>query len=255
MNHMTFLEIQRIISNIMTLKSIAKYCQNKLTRSARQYLSARGVTDKSIQTFELGYCPFDIDEFVESLGKDNLKELGVVFETEDGDIRTFVRNTVTFPFVNQYNKVVSVSFRPMQPNEVIKSKNLRKYWHISFAKSLFLYGLRQAIPVIRKKRQVIVVEGQFDVIMSHQHDIVNTVGVGGTALSAQQVKILSRFAREIVVVFDGDPAGQRALEKVKQRELENIMIKTVRLPDGEDVDSFLQSYGKDGYLRLLSEAA
>lgn len=238
----------------MILKSITKHCQNQLNSSAWQYLSARGVTKESIHTFGLGYCPFEIDNLIETMGKEELKEAGVIFETEDGDIRTFIRNTVVFPFVNHYNKVVSISFRPMQPNEVIKSRNLRKYWHISFAKSLFLYGLLQAIPTIREQKQAIVVEGQFDVIMSHQHGITNTVGVGGTALSAQQVKILSRFARDIVVVFDGDQAGQRALDKVKQHELEGITIRTARIPEGEDVDSFLQAYGADGYTRLLSEA-
>jgi len=239
----------------MTLQAVVEYCQGRLDNIARQYLFGRGVSEQSIESFGLGYCPFEVEDLVTTIGKESLLEEGVVFESEDGSICCFIRNSIVFPFINHYGKVVSVSFRPIQSNDVIKSKNLRKYWHTSFEKSLFLYGLHKSISAIRQQDCVIVVEGQFDVIMSHQFGINNTVGVGGTALSAQQIKILSRLTKKIIVVFDGDKAGQRATEKVRQKEVEDILITTARLPDGEDVDSFLQLYGYDKYLELLSSAA
>lgn len=235
----------------MTLKAIARYCRDQMNEVARTYLYERGVNEKSIKSFGLGFCPFEIEGLVKTIGKQELLDQGVLFETDGGDLRCFIRNSITFPFVNQYGKVVSVSFRPKQSNEVIKTKKLRKYWHVSFQKGSFVYGLCNAIPTIREEEFVIVAEGQFDVIMAHQHDIKNTVSVGGTALSAQQVNILSRYAKKIVVVFDGDEGGQRALEKIKEREVEGTTIETVSLPDGEDVDSFLQSYGREAFLELI----
>lgn len=235
----------------MTLKAIARYCRDQMSSAARRYLNDRGVNEKSIRSFGLGFCPFEVEGLISAVGRQELLEQGVLFETDDGDLRCFIRNSITFPFINQYGKVVSVSFRPKQSNEVIKTKKLRKYWHISFQKGSFVYGLRNAIPTIREQEFAIVAEGQFDVIMAHQHGIKNTVSVGGTALSAQQVNILSRYAKKIVVVFDGDEGGQRALEKVKEREVEGTIIETVSLPDGEDVDSFIQAYGKEAFLELI----
>lgn len=235
----------------MTLKAIAGYCRDHMNDAARRYLTNRGVNEQSIKSFGLGFCPFEVEGLIEAVGKQKLLDQGVLFETEDGDLRCFIRNSITFPFINQYGKVVSISFRPKQSNEVIKTKKLRKYWHISFQKGSFVYGLRNAIPTIRDKEYVIVAEGQFDVIMAHQHGIKNTVSVGGTALSAQQINILSRYAKKIIVVFDGDESGQRALEKVKDRQVEGTIIETASLPDGEDVDSFLQSYGTEAFLKLI----
>lgn len=237
----------------MTLQAVVEYCQRHVG-AAMEYLSSRGVAEESIQKFKLGYCPFDIDGLVVSVGRSRLVQDGIAFETDEGDVRCFIRNTIAFPFINQYNDIVSISFRPMQSNEVIRAKNLRKYWHTSFEKNTFLYGLGVAIPAIRKQKRAIVVEGQFDTIISHQFGFTNTVSLGGTALTAQHIKTLTRFAKEIIVVFDGDAAGQKATEKTKQKEWEDISIKTANLPDGEDVDSLLQSYGKEVYQSLLSEA-
>jgi len=238
----------------MTLQAIAEYCQRQLNKASREYLSSRGVTEESIQDFRLGHCPFDVDNLVIAVGRSNLIQDGIIFETDEGDLRCFIRNSIAFPFINQYEDIVSISFRPMQSNDVIKAKNLRKYWHTSFEKNVFLYGLNKAIPIIREHKKVIVVEGQFDTIISHQFGFTNTVSVGGTALTTQHIKILARFAKEIIVVFDGDAAGQKATEKAKQKEWDDISIRTVSLPDGEDVDSLLQSYGKEVYLDLLAES-
>jgi DNA primase len=238
----------------MTLKSVAQYCQGKLNDAALRYLHGRGVEDEFIRIFQLGYCPFEVEELVAEIGRENLLKEGMIFETEEGEIRCLIRNSIVFPFVNQYGRVVSISFRPMQSNEVIKSKNLRKYWHTSFGKSSFLYGLDKALPTIRREETAIVVEGQFDVIVSHQFGITNAIGVGGTALTAQHVKMLSRFANKIITAFDGDEAGRNASEKAKLRASKDIKILTANLPDGDDVDSFLQSQGYKAYKELILSA-
>jgi DNA primase len=241
----------------MTLKAVAQYCQGKLNDASLRYLhEKRGVDDEFIKKFGLGYCPFEVEELVATIGKDNLLKKGMIFETNEGEICCLFRNSIVFPFINQYGKVVSISFRSMQSNEVIKSKNLRKYWHVSFVKGSFLYGLNRALCTIRQQEIAIVVEGQFDVIVSHQFGITNTIGAVGSALTAQHIKMLSRFAKKIVVVFDGDKAGRDASEKIelKRDKVKDVDIVIVKLPEGDDVDSFLQSQGYEAYKKLISSA-
>lgn len=238
----------------MSLSDVVKYCKTQLNKKAQQYLESRGVSLESSLDFELGHCPFEIEGLLSCTDPDELIKYQLVFRNKD-EYKSFIRNSIVFPLVNQYGQIVSISFRPMQSNQIIKDKNLRKYWHISFEKGLFLYGLKKAIPAIRESGQVIVGEGQFDVIMAHQHNIKNVVGVMGTSLSTKQMSILSRYASEIIAIFDGDSAGQNALQKLKNKKIpSDIVIKTATLPAGEDVDSFLRKFGREEFLKLIMQA-
>jgi len=239
----------------MNLIDVAQYCQQHISDRAKRYLNDRGVSDQSIAEFGLGYCPFDTDELIYSVGLEKLIELGVAYKKDDTYVCPNMRNSISFPLLNQYNHLVSISFRTMQANEVIKAKHIRKYWHISFEKSIFLYGLWNALPFIRQEEKVIIGEGQLDVVMAHQYGIKNTVGVCGTQLSVKQVSILARYTPEIIVVFDGDEAGQKSLQKVKKKELPGTKIKTVTLPVGEDMDSYLRSFGEVSFRELIATAA
>lgn len=239
----------------MSIRKIARCCYDQLSAPAKRYLHDRGVSTESIKEFGLGTCPFEIENLIATVGEEDLLEHQIIYKPEDGQVRCFVRNAITFPFVDHFGRVVSVSFRPTQSNEVIKDRKLKKYWHTSFNKSTFLYGLYNAASEIRKTAKAIVAEGQFDVIIAHQYDIKNVVGAGGTALSMWQISTLVwHGAKEIIVVFDGDKAGQNALEKIKTKDFKGTKIKTVSLPDGEDVDSFIQSYGKEKFLELLESS-
>ncbi len=239
----------------MSLRNVSRYCYGQLSTSAKRYLHNRGVSTESIKEFGIGHCPFEIDGLISTIGEEELLEHQIIYKPQEGNIKCFVRNSIAFPFVDHFGRFVAVSFRPMQSNEVIKSKKLRKYWHTSFNKSAFLYGLYNAIPEIRRTGRAIVGEGQFDVIIAHQHGITNTIGAGGTALSTWHILTLAWFgAKEIVVVFDGDEAGRTALEKVKAKEIKGTEIKPVFLPDGEDLDSFVRSCGKDKFLEVVESA-
>jgi DNA primase len=238
----------------MNLIDVVTYCQQHIGDRAKRYLSNRGVSDKSIKDFGLGYCPFETDELVCSIGLERLIELGIAYKRDDTYVCPNVRNSISFPLFNQYNRLMSISFRTMQSNEVIKEKHIRKYWHVSFKKSVFLYGLWNALPFIRQEEKVIVGEGQLDVIMAHQYGIRNTVGVCGTQLSVRQVSILARYTSEIIIVFDGDAAGQKSLQKVKKKQLPGTTIKTVTLPVGEDIDSYLRSFGEASFRKLIATA-
>lgn len=239
----------------MSLSKVVEYCRSQLSEQALKYLvDTRHLTTEVIDQWQLGFCPFDITGLAECTDRETLLQHKIIFEPKDGDRFSFMQNSVVFPFIDPYGRIVGVSSRPLQSSEVIKQKRLRKYWNSSFEKSSFLYGLHQATSSIRKLNKVIIGEGQIDVLMAHQHGFTNTVGTCGTALSTRHIMMLGRYTSEIVVVFDGDAAGQRALSKLKSKEQPGVVLKSVVMPAGEDIDSFLLSCGVDRFNELLETA-
>jgi len=238
----------------MNLSKVVEYCRSQLNDKAIEYLTEnRKLTQEIIDQWQLGFCPFDITGLAECTDSETLLQHKIIFESDSGRF-SFMQNSVVFPFIDPYGRIVAVSSRPLQSNEVIKKKKLRKYWNSSFEKSCFLYGLNQAIPSIRQTNRVIIGEGQIDVLMAHQNGITNTVGTCGTALSARHIMMLARYTSEIIVVFDGDEAGQKALAKVKTKEQPGVVLKSVVMPADEDIDSFLRSCGVDRFNELLETA-
>lgn len=248
---------------------VTRYCRESLGKRARTYLVDRGISDKSIEEWELGYCPFELDRLVACTDDlQGMLDSKILFEKKDSDYGSFIRNSISFPFYNEYNHIVAMSFRPIIAEEKRRELKLSKYWHTSFPKSSFLYGLNKAIPHIRKVDQAIVAEGQFDVITAHQHGIKNTVGVCGTALTDWHTSILARYAYEVVLVFDGDEAGENSRNKIIRNKREKCLelikascdrddmsIKAVILPAGEDLDSYVRAFGKSGLLDLIEKAS
>lgn len=238
----------------MSLEKVVEYCCSCMNRRALDYLvNERRLTEQTIKEWQIGYCPYEIDDLANSISRDILLKQKIVIEGENG-LFSFMRNSVVFPLINQYGEVVAVSSRPLQSAEEIKRKRLRKYWNSSFEKSSFLYGLNRAMGSIRETDKVIIGEGQIDVLMAHQYGFTNTVGTCGTALSIKHIALLGRYATEIIVVFDGDSSGQRAAAKLNRKMLPNIDIKSVTMPSGEDIDSFLLSCGTEEFDRVLKSA-
>lgn len=239
-----------------TLINVAKYCRSQLNERALSYLyDERGLTRRSIDEWLLGYCPFETDGLMRCASLQGLLEHKILFKNRrEGDYFTLIRNSIIFPFVDQYGNVVAISSRPLQSNEVIKERNLKKYWHTSFGKAWFLYGLYRALPAIREQDVAIVGEGQFDVITAHQHGITNAVGVCGTALTARHISILSRFAGTVIMAYDADEAGQKSLDKIRKREQLGTAFKAVRFPPGEDMDSYIRTFGRQSFLDLIATA-
>ena len=236
-------------------EDVTKYCKKSLNDYAIRYLTEeRELTLESINEWSLGYSPFELEGLVDCTDVRDLEAHKLVFKKDDSDYGSFVRNCVTFPFIDQYGKTITMSFRPLMSAEKIKERKLKKYWHPAFEKNRFLFGLHKAIPYIREADQVIIGEGQFDVILAHQHGIKNTVGVCGTALTNWHTSILTRYTSRIILVFDGDEAGEKSRKKIQERETPNVEIKGVTLPLGEDLDSYLCSFGAESFFELLSKA-
>ncbi len=235
------------------LGKVAKHCHSLLFKheDALLYLRERGLSEESIERFCVGYFP-GLREVTSVIPKDDLIKVGLSRPFGSSGLA----GRITFPIHDYAGNVVAITGRPPLSEEERKARGIaRKYWHNSFNKSNYLYGLHLAISSIREKEYAIVTEGQVDVITAFQHGIKNIVCTSSTALSQNHVSLLARYASRIVVVYDNDNAAKKALDSLHQRVKwkHGVIVSSVRLPikSEEDVDSFLRKCGAQKFLSIL----
>ena len=171
------------------------------------------MTPATIQAFGLGYAPESWDLVVrhfteKGYTQQELVEAGLVSERESGGIYDRFRNRITFPIRDAVGKMAGFGARILNPED--QPKFLNSPQTPLFDKGRLLYGLDLARKPIRSEDQVVIVEGYLDVIALHQAGFTNTVSPMGTALTEDQLRLLKRFTRRIVLALDADAAGQKA---------------------------------------------
>lgn len=200
------------------LEEAVKFFQFQLLKTpdgkpALDFLTRRGVKPETIQAFELGYAPATYDAMVNHFGAkgfsaDDLLQVGLVVERESGGVYDKYRNRVIFPIRDAAGKMTGFGGRILDPDDIPKFLNSPQT--VLFDKSHLLYGLNFARKPIRTQDQVVIVEGYLDVILLHQAGFDNTVSPMGTALNEDQLRILKKFSRRIVLALDADAAGEKA---------------------------------------------
>jgi len=180
---------------------------------ALDYLHRRGLQDAILETFELGYAPdaweMALQHFTaRGYSRDDLLGAGLVTERDSGGMYDRFRNRIVFPIRDAAGKAAGFGARVLDPNDVPKFINSPQT--ILFDKGRLLYGLDRGRKAIRSQDQVVVVEGYLDVIALHQGGFANTVSPMGTALTEDQLRMLKRFTRRIVLALDADAAGEKA---------------------------------------------
>jgi len=188
-----------------------------------EYVKKRGVTDETITTWRIGYAPAhwrDLSDYLTTKGfsKDIQAEAGLVARSQNkpGEVYDRFRGRIMFPLFDAGGKVIAFSGRFFEKVEGQKDDGGEpaKYVNSSetpiFKKSRVLYGYDRAKNFIRKADCVLLVEGQFDVILSHQSGLPFTVASSGTAITEEQLSLLSRLSKRLVLALDGDAAGVRA---------------------------------------------
>ena len=230
----------------------------KIGEEARSYLYERGLTDEVIKHFQIGLAPnennylyksvsgkFD-EQVIMNSGLFNLADNNLVYDA--------FQNRIMFPLANDKGQVIAFSGRIWQASDieqkVAKYKNSRST--PIFNKSYELYHLDKAKATIKKSHEIYLMEGFMDVIAAYRAGIENAVASMGTALTHEHVEHLRKFAKKIILTYDGDKAGQAATAKALN-ELYDLSVEIIRIPDNMDPDEFIKKNSADDLQNLLTK--
>lgn len=213
---------------------------------ARKYLLGRGLTEKSINDFEIGYSPDEWSEtenylIKKGFGRDDIFSSGITIKKDkNAGFYDRFRGRVMFPISDIFGHTVGFGARIFAHEGADEAKYVNTPESPIYSKSKILYGLNFAKEAIRKNNSCILVEGYMDVIGSHQMEVKNTVSSSGTALTQDQIKMIKRYAADLILAFDGDAAGQEATRRSIDLALEGgLNVKVITLPDGKDPSDFV----------------
>ena len=221
------------------------------------YFKERGFTDEVIKKYELGYALDDWTAFTDEALKNKysiefLEKTGLTIVKETKKFDRF-KGRVLFPIHSMSGRVLGFGGRILKTDKKA-AKYLNSPESEIYHKSKILYGIYHAKQTIAKEDNCYLVEGYTDVISFDQSGIHNTVASSGTALTADQIRLISRLTNNITVLFDGDAAGMRASIRGIDLILEQGMnVKVVAFPDGEDPDSFAKSVSTEELKTYLKD--
>jgi len=256
-------EYARRDNALRALREAAEYFQNHLASSdgapARSFYTRRGFSEQTIADFRLGAAPASWDATMTHLLErgfaiEHLVDAGLVITREDGKTYDRFRGRAMFTIADDAGRVVGFSARTLT-DEPGQPKYVNSPQTIVFEKSRLLYGLNRAKRPISQQRTAVLVEGQADVITLHQAGITTAVASSGTALTLDQLRILRKHADVIILVFDSDEAGQKAITRGIELGLAaGYDVKCVALPKGQDPDSLVRDQGARALQDLIVAA-
>ncbi len=220
-------------------------------KRALDYLRGRGLSEKTIIHFGLGYSPgerFELVNYLKSKGFSNneLIQANLASQSTRGYIFDRFSDRVMFPIIDLRGNVIAFGGRIMSD---IKPKYLNTSDTPAFNKSRNLFALQFAKN--KAQGQLILVEGYMDVIALHQAGFENAVATLGTSLTEEQAMIIKRYCDEVVICYDADEAGQKATQRaINILRPTGIKIKILTVPNGKDPDEFIKSHGDQGSARF-----
>jgi DNA primase len=225
-------------------------------KNARQYLQRRRVDEDAARRFVLGFAPQTGSGLLALLKREKIPikdalRLGLIGQRGNQEFHEKFFARLMFPIANAAGKIVGFGGR-------VLDDGLPKYLNSSetplFRKSSTLYGLYQAKEGIRKADRVVVVEGYLDVIALHQFGIPYAVATLGTALTPDHVRLLARYTKNVIALFDGDEAGRKAAARSFEIFIEGGLLgRAAFLPRGEDPDTFIHRNGREALEKILEQ--
>ncbi|HEX8849653.1 MAG TPA: DNA primase [Gemmatimonadaceae bacterium] len=226
--------------------------------AARDYLAQRGISEEVANRFGLGFAPREIGLMrasLNALGYDDeaLLEGGLMVKREENtEPRPRFRGRLMFPILDALGRHVGFGGRVIGEGE---PKYLNSPETPVFSKGKLLYGLNVAKLAARREERLLVVEGYFDVVRLMAAGIEEVVGPLGTALTEDQARLVTRYAKKVYLLYDSDAPGQKAAFRSGDELLrQGAAVHVVTLPDGEDPDSYVAKHGADGLRARLGEA-
>jgi DNA primase len=253
---------QEILYDINT--EVARYFSNNLLHDAegeiaRTYFQKRNLKIQTMRSFGLGYAHNGYENLVNFLKEKNIDlekalQLGLIGRNNDGRVYDKLAGRIIFPIFSPNGRVVAFAGRKLREDDS-GGKYINSPESIIYIKGRILYGLSHAKDDIRKLDKAIIVEGYMDLISLYQAGVKNVVAVSGTALTDDQVQLLSRYTKNVVLLFDADAAGikasMRSIEILLKRDFD---VKISTLPKGEDPDSYVTKFGKEAFDEIIKRA-
>lgn len=244
------------------MQEIAQTYQAELPKhdSALAYLQQRGLSAEVIQRFGIGFVPDVFDFVLNKFGqtKDDqarLFDLGMLKRSERGKVYDTFRHRVMFPIRDRRGRTIAFGGRVLGDE---RPKYLNSSETLTYHKGNELYGLFEALQVNDSPDMLLVVEGYMDVVALAQFGVNYAVASLGTATTPEQIQLAFRSTEQIVCCYDGDRAGRdaawRALENALPYLEDGRQLKFIFLPDGEDPDTYIRQYGKEGFEQYIQQA-
>ena len=227
-------------------------------KAALDYARKRGLSDESIRQFRLGYSPDSWDSLLSAARKSRIADsrllaAGLVIRGEAGRCYDRFRNRLMFPIIDPAGGVIAFGARALAEKE--RAKYLNSPDSVLFDKSAGLYALNWAREAISSSAQAVVVEGYLDALIPHQAGVTNVVATLGTALTDRHVRLLARYAREVVLIFDADAAGAAAAERAMEIFLaQQVHVRVATIPAGMDPCDFCLADGPDALRAVVADA-
>ncbi|MEP4076821.1 DNA primase [Haloferula sp.] len=227
---------------------------------ARDYLKSRGFGKEMAERWEVGWAPDSPKTFLDWAREKGLRgrdlcNSGLAIQRETGGLYLRFRDRLMFPVRNDHGDVIAFSGRQLR-EDPRSGKYINSPETALFKKSNVLFGLDKARKGILDAKAVLICEGQIDAICCQEQGIANAIATLGTACTPQHAKTLKRYTKQALLCFDADGAGFRAAEKAyRECATVGISVRVVRMPAGEDPDSFMKEHGADAFRELLDKAS
>jgi len=271
---------------------IVSLCRNLLENHPeleeyRSYLNNR-LSHKAQERFQFGYFPdtnnlhkltnfidkkdlikanllyenefIEYDEISDYLDSEDIERTGALSRSNYTKTKKVKNKTYTsvleyqnliMPYKNVYGDIVAIVGRTILEN--YQELQTSKYKNTKFDKTKHLFGLYEAKEAIIKQNYAIIVEGQFDCISANDHDILNVAAVGSSNITFDQISLLSRYTKNIKILFDNDVAGNTGYERAKEKYSKYVNIEKITLPqEYKDLDEFLQYNTKEEFLLQIN---
>ncbi|MBH31075.1 MAG: DNA primase [Candidatus Marinimicrobia bacterium] len=254
---------EEFFSQLYTVQNHALSLFSKKLRSnegvkVRDYLSSRGLSDETVELFDLGYAGDGWDHLLSvikanKVAQEVIDKCGLFTRTNKGVFDRF-RNRLMFPITNRADRVVGFGGRDIAGES--DAKYLNSPETPIYNKREILYGMSRTMEAGRKDRTLIVVEGYIDFLQLYQHGIKNIAATSGTALTTGQVSQLRKFADTVYIAYDGDTAGRKAAISAGYNLMKGgVTAKIVNVPEGSDPDSWVKESGADTFRREQENAS
>ena len=228
-------------------------------KQALEYALGRGMSKSILTTFGVGYAPDSWDSMVKAMRAkgytdEELKESGLVTVSQkNGNLFDRFRDRLMFPIIDVRGNVIAFGGRIIK-NDPNAAKYLNSPETLIFNKRKNLFGLNLA----KKSKQgsLILVEGNIDVVALHQYGFDNAVASLGTSLTEEQAALMTRYADQVILIYDGDNAGQNATKRaIPILEKAGLQVKVLQIKDAKDPDEFLKKFGADRFKLLLEDSS